>query len=185
MIAAAREVLGGRAAGVLSLVRSMFAAMTWAEEEIATAMREHPTHADRLWHAQGLLCPTADELHKELLYRAHARELLARVAAGGDTRPGTAAECLAVLSRASLDAPLNSDGNGLFLRMWHAAGQPPLDAGFEDARAYHEGSHGSLIDEEEGRLRRKLTHAGRRLPARLEHGPACPYTLAGGDALAA
>ncbi|MFJ4649672.1 hypothetical protein ACIP5Y_00195 [Nocardia sp. NPDC088792] len=96
----------------------------WTEEEIAAAQQRHPDQADVLFHAYYLPQLTNARLCCEPLLRAHCRELLERVAAGRDTRPGTAVEVLLLTHRASRTAPLTGAGVGLFLRMWKAAALP-------------------------------------------------------------
>jgi hypothetical protein len=86
-------------------MQSVFSLIEHAEDEISQAMQRHPGHADRIWHSFSLLTPTLDRLATEVVYRAHCRELLDRVARGEDTRPATAAECCVALMETSLAAP--------------------------------------------------------------------------------
>ncbi|MBF6137244.1 hypothetical protein IU433_22265 [Nocardia puris] len=125
----------------------------WTEEEIAAAQQRHPGQADVLFHAFYLMQLTNVNLYCEMLLRAHCRELLERVAAGADTRPGTAVEVLLLTHRASLTAPLTAAAVGLFLRMWKAASLPDPD-NHTAALDYYESSVGSEIDELETRARR-------------------------------
>lgn len=144
-------------------VASAFAVMEWAEDEIDQATARHPARADLLYHAFGLLCGRDHRLSaNERLYRGHCRELLDRVAAGADTRPGTAAEVVLVCSDSSALAPLTSAGAGLYFRMWAAAGMPPV---IDDATAQHYefSAAGSIIDEHERTARRRLADPARRL----------------------
>ncbi|QFZ20540.1 hypothetical protein [Saccharothrix syringae] len=152
---------------VFTSVGASFDSMQWAEEEIETARRRHPAHADRIHHSFLLLSANPDLTRladSETVYRAHCRELLDRVAAGADTRPGTAAEVCCALLHTSLLTPLTSAATGLCLRMWQAAGLPEIP-GFAEAGRHHEALEGSLIDEHERLARRKLTVPGRRLGA--------------------
>lgn len=55
------------------------------------------------------------------VFRYHCRELADRVHAGGDTRVATKAEVLHLLSRTSLDAPLNASGLALYECLFHEA----------------------------------------------------------------
>lgn len=58
----------------------------------------------RQGQAWGLLHPTGALQGMSMdMYRSHVREILGRVEAREDTRPGTAAECLAALSTVSLE----------------------------------------------------------------------------------
>ncbi len=67
--------------------------------------------------AFGILCPSEPlEGKADDVYRSHARELVARVVAGENTRPGTTAEVLCCLLGAALKAPL--DTSGLALADW-------------------------------------------------------------------
>src|SRR4051794_21712298 len=85
---------------------STFAAIDWAEEEIAAAQRRHPHQADAIWHTFKILTPRdiGPGMGTEFVYRGFARELLDRVAAGADLRPATAAEVLLILVDTSLRA---------------------------------------------------------------------------------
>ena len=96
------------------------------------------------------------------MYRSHCRELLDRVAHGADTRPGTAAECCAALSEASLRAPLHSSAVGLYARMWRLAGLPPT--ALTEVSGHYEALDGALIDDHEAWLRRRLRQDWRVLP---------------------
>ncbi|MDG4783274.1 hypothetical protein O7614_26800 [Micromonospora sp. WMMD961] len=138
----------------------LFEAMGWSEDEIQAAQRRHPDAADRIYHSFILLQPQHDLLMRsELLYRAHCRELLNRVARNEDTRPGTAAECIAVLRDTSLVGPLNMAGTGLYFRLWRAAGLPPISGATDNM--HYEALAGSAIDGAEAELRKKLRQADR------------------------
>lgn len=147
-----------------------------AEDAIDAAMARHPDHADRIWHSFILLCPTPvlDGLAPMAL-AAHWRELLERVVASADTRPGTAVECCAALGRASALAPLSATGTGLYLRMWDLAGLPPV---MDEARGHYEAIRGDRMDEQEAWLRAKLARAERAMPAVRPHVRMCPFTRA-------
>ncbi|NNH73795.1 hypothetical protein HLB23_28740 [Nocardia uniformis] len=118
----------------------------WTEVEIAAAQQRHPAHADVLFHAFYLMQLTNARMCCEMLLRAHCRELLERVAAGEDTRPGTAVEVLLLTHRSSLAAPLTTAAVGLFLRMWKAAALPDPD-NHAAVLEYYESTVGSDIDE--------------------------------------
>jgi hypothetical protein len=139
--------------------------MGWAEEEIETAVGEHPEHAQRLSDAFGLLAPTRRLMRTEMVYRAHCREILARVAAGEDTRPGTAAECCCACCETSQAAPLNVAGAGLYMRMWKAAGFPE----FDELSTHYEALRSQDIDRHERTVRHKLRVDSRRLPEQIPH----------------
>ena len=143
-------------------LQPLFAAMAWADEEIEAAQHRHPAATDLIGDSFVLLRPTQPLMRTEAVYRAHCRELIDRVAGGEDTRPGTAAECCAALSEASLRAPLRSSAVGLYARMWRAAGLPPT--ALTDVSDHYEALDGSLIDSHETWLRRRLRQDWRVLP---------------------
>lgn len=60
----------------------------------------------------------AEYPHDDALYIVHCRELIARAKAGEDMRPGTKAEVLGALLRASLIAPLRAQGQALAERLF-------------------------------------------------------------------
>ncbi|MGI5213330.1 hypothetical protein [Plantactinospora sp. CA-290183] len=141
------------------LVDSIFTTNTWARQEIMAAQRRHPDGADRICKSSRLLTPTHGLMSTASVYRAHCREVLDRVAAGEDTRPGTAAECCIALCKTSLRAPLTTSAVGLYVRMWARAGLPPVE--MSDSSAYYEALAGSAIDENEAWLRHKVRQAWR------------------------
>ncbi|MEU3052203.1 hypothetical protein [Streptomyces griseus] len=134
-----------------------FAQMGWAEDEIESARRRHK-EKDRgpLWRAFALLKPTADRMTSEAVYRAHCGELLERVAAGKDTRPGSDIELVLALSRTSNAAPMNPSACCLYFRLmsrclprhWARLSHVDLPA--------YEKVHGAKADEYEQWLRSKL-----------------------------
>jgi hypothetical protein len=83
-----------------------FERMEWAEQEIAAAQARHPQQAGRIWHSFSLFQPNPGlgRMTSEMVYRSHCREILDRVAAGEDTRPGTAAEGCCALRNTSLQS---------------------------------------------------------------------------------
>ena len=149
------------------LIDSVLDRCLWAEEEIEAAQLRHG-EKDRgpLWNAFRLLKATHERAWPELVYRAHCRELLDRVAAGTDTRPPTDAEKISVLSAASQTAPLNSGAETLYLRIG-ARMLPDIFDGIGDVldiQAY-EKVNGSRADEYEAQLTRKLTQPWRKAGA--------------------
>jgi hypothetical protein len=172
-----RELVGD---SFLDTFVSMMQTIEWAEEEIEFASREHPEQADPIWHSFPLLQTTHELLEQERTYRSHCREILARVAAGEDTRPGTAAECCVACCEMSQLAPLRTAGAGLYVRMWRRAGFPEIDgAGSE----HYEALQGPEIDDLERTLRRRLKQDWRRLPRQIEHSRLCPASQAPGAQL--
>ena len=83
-----------------------FRCMEIAEEAIHEAKQQSPLLSAELDAAFRSLCPT-EPLRglDEAVYRHHCHELLDRVVGAQDLSLGTAAECLGLLSRASLEAP--------------------------------------------------------------------------------
>lgn len=141
-------------AGIRGMLAPLFDAMQWAEDEIDAGMRRHPAAAEKIQRSFLLLQPSSPQMHTEAVYRSHCRELLDRVAAGEDTRPGTAAECCLALSETSLKVPLRTSAVGLYARMWRLAGLPP--APITDLSEHYEALDGALIDDNEAWLRNKL-----------------------------
>jgi hypothetical protein len=151
------ELLGGNLGSMLA---GIFERMDWAEDEIKKAQRRHPKQADRIFHSFKLLCSSHELMGTEFVYRAHCRELLNRVAAGQDTRPGTAAEVAIACCESSQVAPLTDTGAGLYGRMWKAAGFPGDQ--WDMRQEHHEALSSSLIDDAEREMRHKLADADRK-----------------------
>ncbi|MGW5922115.1 hypothetical protein ACWFPY_24255 [Nocardia fluminea] len=135
----------------------------WAEDEIRRAQQRHPDVADVLHHSFSLLAATHERMSTEFIYRAHARELIERVATGVLTKPGTSVEVVLLLMRASLVTPLNTTAFGLYLRMWRRAGLPDLGGPIEDLDGHYEAINASGIDDFEAIARRKLAMPSRVL----------------------
>jgi hypothetical protein len=145
---------------VQRVLRELDGNLSWAGEEINAAQQRHPTVAERVDRGFVLLRPTHPLMRREMLYRAHCRELLDRVARGEDTRPGTAAEGCIALSVISLMVPLRSSAFGLYLRLWRLAGLPPIAATSDE---HYEALHALAIDDDEVVLRDKLRQPWRTL----------------------
>lgn len=157
-----------------SWVDDAFTAMGRVEAEIRAAQRRHPRQQGVLWHSFKLLLPTSERMRTEFVYRAHCRELLERVAAGQDTRPGTDAELAVALCEMSLQAPLAGPVVALYLRVWRRAfpSHPvSADAGW-DSQAVA-GLERSLRRETAVADRRlgEISCAGRHNGVRVD----CPY----------
>ncbi|GGO94112.1 hypothetical protein GCM10011584_34400 [Nocardioides phosphati] len=170
-------------AEVQNSLANIFERMGWAEDEIARAQKRHPDAADRIYHSFSLLAPRAeqgDRMGTEMIYRAHAREILDRVAAGEDTRPGTSVELVIGLLEVATRAPLNHEGFGLCARMWAAAGLPDL-GGMTDTLGHYEAISASRIDDGERKARHAARDDSRTLGAieceGMHHGDtvACTY----------
>jgi hypothetical protein len=143
-----------------SSIRRTFDLMEIAEEEIAAAKARAPEEARaRLHRAFAVLAPGgALAGYPDFVYRAHARELLGRVQRGEDTRPGTAAEAMIAISRASLVAPPGAQVGALFERLFTEVRGAPLP-GVPIAAPWGGASEELLAD-----LRRRLTDPRRVLP---------------------
>jgi hypothetical protein len=156
-LAALLDEFGG---GLGSTISGLFRRMGLAEDEIDGAKRRDPGNAERIHGAFRYLQPTESLQGKvDDLYRAHCRELIARVAAGSVERelaPGTRAEALATLADLSLAAPLERTAGHLYGRLFgelfpkRAAELEPALHGPRDQ--YEE----EQADELEGWFRRKL-----------------------------
>lgn len=153
-------------ASISSELEPVFEMMDWAEEEIAVAMKRHPSHADTLWHSFSLIRPRdiGPGMGTEFVYRGHVREILERVAAGEDTRPATAAEICLAFCEISQWAPMREYANGLYFRMWLSAfPDQHIFHDQEDHQVHYEHLHGPAIDDAEALMRAKLADSERRL----------------------
>ncbi|AZM47847.1 hypothetical protein DMB38_20480 [Streptomyces sp. WAC 06738] len=154
----------------LPLLESLFEAMEWAEDEIEKAQARHGEPKPRpgtrgtgpIWNSFSLLNVNGNEmLLREPLYRAHCREILDRRAKGADTRPGTDAEMIAVLSETSKVAPLTSAAACLYMRLMARSVPEFARAVPEVDLTAYEKVHGRKADEYETDLRHKLRQADR------------------------
>lgn len=155
------------------------------EAEIRAAAARLPGEADLLWHSFSLLSPELavddDRMSTDFVHQAHCRELLERVAAGEDTRPGTDAEVIVICMRMSLVAPLNTPGTTLYMRLW-ARAFPQHEVFDGPSLAHYEHVGGSGADDLEREVRRKSAQPGRCLGeiecSGRHHGveaPGCRY----------
>ncbi len=159
-LAALDQLLGPGTASQLDTVMDQ---LSWAEDEITRARHRHPGRADLLHHAFSLLTPSHELMRTEFVYRSHCAEILERVAAGTDTRPGTAAEVCAVCHDASQIAPLTTTAFGLYARTWQRAfPDKPI---FTSQAEHYEALRGSQITDLETQTRAKLAQTSRRLTA--------------------
>jgi hypothetical protein len=104
----------------LGQISGIFRLMEIAEEEIAIAQREAGTEGhDAIWRSFKLLRPTPMfEKVAEQVFRSHCKELLYRVVNGFDTRPGTKAEVMILISEASLASMPSSDVRVLYTQLF-------------------------------------------------------------------
>lgn len=127
--------------------------------EIDAATARHPDQGDDLYHASRLLYPTHPLMKTSAVYAGHCRELLERVAAGTDTRPGTDAEICCVASEASQVAPMNTTGAGVYARAFASVFPAESAEIWGDLTPHYEALRGSEIDSETATLRRKMAQA--------------------------
>lgn len=148
------KLLESLVSDVVELFENIEGPLAWAEEEITAATARHPHAAAVLDGSFGLLLPTHPMLCRQDLYRAHCGELLDRVAGGGDTTFGTAAECCVVLANVSLEVPLPTHAAGLYARMWRQVGLRPNE--LAATGEHYEAIAGTQIDDLEAQMRHKL-----------------------------
>lgn len=100
-------------------VTNIFQLMGIAEEEIAAAIERHPLESVTINATFSVLCPRMNLFGGKThdLYRNHVQEMIARVRAGKDTRPGTKAEIIAAMSEASFAAVLTASAHTLMDRL--------------------------------------------------------------------
>lgn len=151
---------------ICSAFPPVFDQLQWAEQEIREAQLRHPERADHLFHSFRLLSADAmaDRMSVEAVYRAHAREILERVARGEDTRPGTAVEVVIGLLAAAERAPLTHEGFALCARLWVAANLPEHDE-FTHQYEHLEALHSHRTDREEAAARHACRNDDRKLGA--------------------
>jgi hypothetical protein len=152
------DVLGTRLTGE---IEQTFQKMEWSEDEIRQACDRHGEAVGDhgpIWSSFKLMTPTV-KMPSEQVYRSHCRELLERVAAGEDTRPGTGAEVVMTLSDFSLHRPLNGAGMGLMVRLFKrvVADRAPKEVD----ELIGETATEEQIDELERRMRSKLAQEWR------------------------
>lgn len=156
------DLLGASLSRVMA---GVFASVEIAEEEIARARDGAEWDSDDpLWQSFKLMRPTHDLMTTEFVYRAHCRELLERVRAGEDTRPGTDAEISLLISDGSQRTPLHGDVVALQMRIFARAYPEQAQEVFDDLSPY-EHVHGQGADEWESKLRDKCRQGWRRLGA--------------------
>lgn len=162
-LAGVDDTFGAGFAALLRGIADQSDQWEWAENEIKKARARHPRHADRIWHSFHLLRPRTELtlLKFEMPFRSHCREILNRVVAGEDTRPGTAAEVWCGMRELSRLSPFTSAAAGLYMRMWRAAGFPEFPE-FSEASRHHEALEKPLIDNHEQLARQKLAMDDRR-----------------------
>lgn len=185
LFTAANEFLG---AHLGSTIAHAFRCMEIAEEEIAAAKVRFPLVASQLHDGFRELCPPVVLREAgERLYRAHCREMLARIAGGTPVGPATTAEILAVLQAMSLAAPLERAATALY---WERFAETfPADAARLRSETAPWPPRPDRAKKLEGELRRQLARA--RVAARQRernHGGAAasrsPWARAAGQSAA-
>jgi len=160
------KVLGN---SLFSFIQRMFQLMEITENEIEKAKQRWPERTDMLHRSFMLLRPTSEAMSDvgEVFYRHHCREILRRVAEGGDTRMGTTLEVVLALREASLVSPLKRDPAVLYAKLFMRCGQKVLSEDSELARLMwdmaRDESYRGACDEIESDLRRKLSVSDRVL----------------------
>jgi len=139
---------------VMRSVSRAFDLMKIAEEEISAAERAAPRAKKKIHGAFRYMHSKYLVRYGDGVYRAHAREIIARVKRGADLSPGTDAECLAALSEMSLRAPPSADFALAMATVFRAVfPAAPADL-TEMGRESYEGRTAEIL----GELRRKLSH---------------------------
>ncbi|SDP96402.1 hypothetical protein SAMN04487905_12024 [Actinopolyspora xinjiangensis] len=148
----------------------VFDQMAWCEDEIQAAQRRHPHAADTLYHSWTLLHPTTARMSTEFVYRSHGREILERVAAGEDTRPGSAAEIVIALCEVAKTTPITTAAEGVLFRLWAEAFPDQQDIDLH--RSHRETLYNDRIDDVESLMRSKTSVTTRTVTlAKIEcHG---------------
>jgi hypothetical protein len=161
----------------------IFEAMEQAEHAIVKAQARHGepqperdttgrivSATGPLWRSFTLLRVTHPRMSTPFVYQSHCQEILDRVAAGEDTRPGTDAEIALVLMETSLGSPLKGPYVGLYMRVFTRAFPDEARRAFDETTEleHYEAIHGTAMDEAERELRRKLIQDWRTLPAAAE-----------------
>lgn len=149
--------------GVERATKEAFEFMEVAEDEIAAAKERHPLQAPVLHKCFITLRPHGDLFRGkgDILYRAHCRELLDRVAEGGDFQEATKAELCAILCELSFNAPLEQNAAALYMRVFRDLFP---DKAFADDDYLYQGSWAGAVEELEGKFRRKLRRELKRVP---------------------
>lgn len=140
------------------------------DEQARAAIARHPDAGDLFAHAAPIMTRPwwfeARGFGAEFIYRGYVAELCERLAAGADTRPGTAAEvamACSMLGDAVKPPPVVL---GLYHRMWMQA-FPDHPASAEivgPVLSHYEWAEGGSIDALEREMRRRMRQPARKLP---------------------
>ena len=103
----------------VSDLRSIFFDMEIAEEEIAKGIKLHPDKEEKINGCfLALKPPILFEDYSRRVYRVHCAELVERAALGQKLDPATDAECMVLISQASLQAPPIADYANYYLTLF-------------------------------------------------------------------
>ena len=140
-------------------VQNTFKFIEIAEEEIERAQHRHPEQASQLYRTFSFIRPDHFITYHPTIYRHHCRELLERIAAGADTRPGTLAEAAIAIMQVTLATPVQRDVAILYGRLFKRF----FPEQYETLRYFPtEESYPGRCDEILATLLRKLTAPRRR-----------------------
>jgi hypothetical protein len=115
------DLLGVFTPGEVNTISGIFKCMDIAEQEIAAAQERHPEKAGLLWECFALCKPPSLLDGKaDVMYRAHCRELLERVATGEDVAEPTDAELMAAFSVVSLATPLTDAATFAYVQLFQS-----------------------------------------------------------------
>lgn len=159
-------------------IAGVFGLMSLAEEEIERAQAEVDAKQKRLvWDAFAVMAPPEILRGKDdQLYRHHCRELIGRAVDGYDTREGTKAEVLCLLSNTSLMAPPSRDFAALFSELFvdiygealYRTAINTSDYWQSDLTGSYEAATGELLS----KLRHKIRDESRVMPKNAGVKPA-------------
>jgi hypothetical protein len=115
------DLLGIFTPGEANTISGIFKRMDIAEQEIAAAQERYPEKADLLWECFAM-CKPPDLLDgkADVMYRAHCRELLERVAEGEDVAEPTNAELMAAFSLVSPATPLTDAATFAYVQLFRS-----------------------------------------------------------------
>lgn len=106
----------------MNVFLEQFSLMEIAEDEISNAEFRCPAEMwDYIYHMSFLVLRPRIKM-TPALYRGHCKQLLDRMIAGQDTRPGTYAEMLMGMAEASLKAPFNQGGYYIYFWLFDKCG---------------------------------------------------------------
>lgn len=146
-----------------SAVGNAFDLMELAEEEIAASEERWPLQAPVFHDCFLMLYPGSDLFNAkaDVLYRKHCRELLDRVAKGGDHRDPTKAELACFLCESSQVAPLEHNASAFYMNVFRDLFP---DNTFADEDYLYSGDWEGAVAELEQQMMRRLRRGLNRNP---------------------